>query len=134
MAKGRYWTDEEDHSLRRMWTAGDAVSAMARVLNRGDRAIESRMKSLRLPVRRRVSAEDRKIAGQRGRAKLLEIVETYIEPTPNRDDEHVAAVLAEGGFKVLNVAPFRSKPSTTRQNDCGSLWITPFERIADGVD
>lgn len=51
-----------------------------------------------------------------------------------KNEEHVAAVLAAGVFTDLNTEAAKLKRSPARQNACGLLWVTPFERFADRVD
>lgn len=97
----RRWTPEEDDRLWMGWVSDDAVEVIAKRLKRSIRACYNRAAILKIPGKttgpnpKAVLPEER---NARMREKVAEAMTGRPECVRTRDEEYVAACLAQGGF------------------------------------
>lgn len=93
MSHGKSWTKEDDDLIRATWPTEVPAWKVASDLDRSVVAVYSRARALGLSHKAAplAASKQRSAPGPSVRVQ-------YIAPKENRDDDHVAACMAQGGF------------------------------------
>lgn len=100
MTELRAWTDAEVSELRKLWRLGVRVSDIGQALDRTVHSVRRQAQRLGLGRRRTSKLKPFKTRPERRAAPVRE------EPpnAGNKDDDHIAHCLAEGGFFISPLA------------------------------
>jgi len=94
----REWSGAEKALLRSLWLDGVKMMEICRLLGRGEGGVDHQRRQLRLPSRAVPRVRRQRVKSKAERLDAGPFL-------PGRDEDYVAAILAEQSFPALDLQP-----------------------------